>query len=399
MPAGLITYGVSEAARKPLFDFMISALHSAGCRILRCSDMNRAPFVLSFETATGERMGIVAYAFLATRTPTKNRPADERSFQIKYGSKPEDPDDNIHPLWSDPFGLYTTLFMGIDPKDGFFVAADPQAHNPTKFYIRLEFKDEHADAIQATGWHSWERSRRGFQGFDEPIEVLVGGTKRNLLDLVRFERAAVGLSPGDRQLLAEKRELIVSPSLQSHDAEKDSIVQSVHPLAKELSLDPDQILELIANARRLKMAVRGWVAEEHLRKALSQIPQVTKCERLDAEGGPDIHLSYRDRPLLTIECKNVLRVVDKENRPRIDFQRTRASKSDPCSRYYAPADFDIVAGCLHAVTEKWEFRYALTADLPPHAKCAGKVTNNIRVEPSWPDSPIAIFEKAYARLR
>jgi hypothetical protein len=365
--------------------------------MLFCSDTRRAPFVLTFETATGERMGIVAYAFLATRTPTKNRPPDERSFQIKYGGKKERQEDNIHELWSDPFGLYTTLLIGIDPKDGFFVAADPAAHNPTKFFIRLEFKDEHADAIRSRGWHAWERAKRT-SGFDDPVEVLVGGTKEHFLDLIRFERAAVDLSPGDRQLLAEKPEMMAPPSVQQLVAEAGIDTKTLHPLAKELALEPDQILELIANARRLKMAVRGWVAEEHLRKALSGIPQVTSCERLDVEGGPDIRLSYRGRSLLNIECKNVLREVDREHRPRIDFQRTRASKSDPCSRYYAPGDFDIVAGCLHAVTEKWEFRYALTTELPSHAKCIGKIANNIRIDGSWLADPTGVFEKAYERL-
>jgi hypothetical protein len=188
------------------------------------------------------------------------------------------------------------------------------------------------------------------------------------------------------------------PSAQEGVSPTGIDTRTLHPLAKELALDPDQILELISNARRLKMAVRGWVAEEHLRAALSAIPQVSKCERLDVEGGPDIRLSYRGRSLLTIECKNVLRVTDKEHRPRIDFQRTRASKSDPCSRYYAPGDFDIVAGCLHAVTEKWEFRYALTSELPRHSKCSGKIENNLRIDGGWLAEPVAIFEKAYASL-
>ena len=78
MLAGLNTYRVSRAARKPLIEFMVSALESAGCQILYCSGELRAPFVITFETATGERLGVVAYAFLATRTPTRNRPADER---------------------------------------------------------------------------------------------------------------------------------------------------------------------------------------------------------------------------------------------------------------------------------------------------------------------------------
>jgi hypothetical protein len=397
MLAGLTTYGVSGAARKPLVDFMVSSLQASGCRLLFCSDTKRAPFVITFETATGERMGVVAYTFLATRTVTRNRPPDERSFQIKYGSKTEK--HKFHHLWTDPLGIYTTLLVGIDPIAGFFVAADPAAHNPTRFFIRLEFKDQHADAIQKNGWHAWERARRSSQGFDEPIEVLVGGTRERFLDLIRFERAAAGLSPGDRQLLAEKREILAPTSVQALSSSSDFGAQALHPLAQELALNPSQILEVIANAKRLKMAVRGWVAEEHLRNALAGIPGVTECARLDTEGGPDINLRYRGGPLLTIECKNVLREVDKEKRPRIDFQRTRASKANPCSRYYAPTDFNIVAGCLHAVTEKWEFRYALAAELPAHKKCVGKLSNNVRIDPSWNADPTGVFDRAYAQLR
>src|SRR6185312_6800287 len=130
MLAGLNTYVVSGAARKPLLEFMTSALKSSGCRILYCSGERTAPFVVTFETRTGERMGVVAYAFLATRTPTTNRPQDERSFQVKYGSKLK---NNSHRIWQDPFGLYTTLFLGISPERGYFVAVDPEMHNPTKF--------------------------------------------------------------------------------------------------------------------------------------------------------------------------------------------------------------------------------------------------------------------------
>src|SRR5690606_22529169 len=124
---------------------------------------------------------------------------------------------------------------------------------------------------------------RRSKGFDEPIEVLVGGTRERFLDLIRFERVAAGLSPGDRQLLAEKREVLEPASSRALSASLDIDAGSLHPLAKELALDPTEILEVIANARRLKMAVRGWVAEEHLRKALSEVPGVTRCQRLDEE--------------------------------------------------------------------------------------------------------------------
>ncbi|WP_409191928.1 hypothetical protein [Bradyrhizobium sp. RDM4] len=165
-------YGVQRAGREPLVRFMREALEAQGCRIIFASEPNQAPFVFTFETTTGERMGVVAYAFTATRTVTKNRPEDERSFQVKYGSKL---DNNSHGIFQDPTGLFTTLFLGISPEEGFFVAVDPEAHNPTKFFIRIEFKDRNAADIRRSGWVAWERSRLNRE--DEPVEVMVGGTK------------------------------------------------------------------------------------------------------------------------------------------------------------------------------------------------------------------------------
>jgi hypothetical protein len=392
MLPGLRTYRVLSSARQPLLTFILTALIERGCRVIYASPSNIAPFVITFETPDGERIGIVVYAFLATRTPTKNRPKDERSFQIKYGSKPE---NNLHVLWTDCHGLFTTLLVGIDPKQGFFVAADPAMHSPTKFFIRLEFKDRHADEILANGWAVWERDRHGSSGLDEPVEVLVGVTKKSFLDYVRFERAAAGLSVGDRHLLGDKQLAAIDiPELlkDSNRSDGDSLP---HRLLTEFSLDGDQILEVIAQNRRLKMAVRGWVAEEHLRRYLVSIPGVSNCEGVKSEGGPDLELNYLDGPKLKIECKNVLRKPDKDNNPRIDFQRTRASKADPCSRYYAAKDFDLLAGCLHAITEDWSFRFQLTRSLPPHQKCFGKITNNLRVTDAWLSDPREAFRRCY----
>ena len=397
MILGLRYYRTKASAREPLLRFMLDALCDRGCRILFASSSDQAPFVITFETSEGERMGIVAYAFLATRTPTKNRPDDERSFQVKYGSKQDYADENAHVLWQDPLGLYTTLLIGIDPEERFFVAADPEVHNPTKFFIRIEFKDEHADAIRQNGWHGWERTRRAGP-MAQPVEVLVGARQEAFLDLVRFERAAYGLAAGDRQLLSDKRELI-SGARPVDDIAVDGGPGLAHPLLRELDLGAEDVFELISSARRLKMAVRGWVAEEHLRATLARIAEVTHCERLDDEGGPDLMIRYRDGPRLTVECKNVLRVPNKtRNLPRIDFQRTRAAKGDPCSRYYGSSEFDIVAGCLHAVTERWEFRYALPTSLDPHRKCPGRLASNVLVDERWSDDPRPAFEAAAARL-
>lgn len=381
------TYRVNRADREPLVRFMREALEVQECRIIHCSDAGQAPFIITFETRTGERMGVVAYAFLATRTLTKNRPADERSFQVKYGSKFA---DNLHDIWQDPLGLYTTLFLGISPEERFFVAVDPEMHNPTRFFIRIEFKDSHAEGIREAGWFAWERSRVGRE--DEPVEVLVGGTAEHFLDYVRFERAAQGLDPGNRQLLAQKPTLFTGVPETPRETLAEEIAS--HPLTKELDLGSDDILDLISSARRLKMAVRGWVAERHLTDVLRSTPGITFCERVDEEGAPDLRVRVNDGPLLTIECKNVLRETDRHGIPRLDFQRTRASKSDPCSRYYSPSDFNVVAACLHAVTERWEFRYIQPSHLEDHTKCPGKLTNNVRVNDDWSRDPILVLEAA-----
>jgi len=153
---------------------MRSALKSAGCQIIYSSLPNEAPFRITFETALGERMGIIAYAFLANSKVTTNRPHDEHRFQLKYGSKEH---GAVHELWQDPFGLYTTLLVGINPDRGFFVGADPVIHNPTKFFISIEFKERQVEEILRRGWYAWERDVRANSGLaDDRVEVLVGGT-------------------------------------------------------------------------------------------------------------------------------------------------------------------------------------------------------------------------------
>ncbi|HEX5720485.1 MAG TPA: hypothetical protein VF179_30300, partial [Thermoanaerobaculia bacterium] len=75
-------YRVSSRDREPLLRFMLDALREEGCRILYSSSVKEAPFRITFETPEGERLGIVAYAFLANNKQTKNRPIDEHRFQL-----------------------------------------------------------------------------------------------------------------------------------------------------------------------------------------------------------------------------------------------------------------------------------------------------------------------------
>lgn len=243
----------------------------------------------------------------------------------------------------------------------------------------IEFKAEHVERVLAEGWSAWERerreakttTRRAFELLpDMRTEILIGGRQHRLLDLVLLERVARGLDPGERHLIADKFRELPGP---------DAATRISHRLLDELQIAPEALLDLISSASRLKMAIRGWVAETHLETYLKGICQISECTRLQGDGRPDISLRWKgSRPIL-IECKNVLRATYAGGTPKLDFQRTRASKSDPCSRYYLPGEFQVVAACLHPITETWTFRFALTADLPSHSSCSGRIDNNIRV--------------------
>jgi hypothetical protein len=377
-------YSVSTRDKEPLLQFVHEALERRGCTIQYASAANRAPFHIILELPGGERLSVLAYAFLANSKETKNRPSDEHRFQIKYGGDLS----GVIDVAVDPLGITTTIFLGIDLERKLFVAADPLMNNPSPMSRSVEFKADSVERILADGWFAWERerreakttTRRAFELLpDIRTEVLIGGRQERLLDLIFLERAARafdrgvarGLDPGERHLMADKfREL---PGKAAAD-------KLSHKLLDELSIAPEALLDLIASASRLKMAVRGWVAENHLETYLNSIDGVSECARLEGDGKPDISLRWKGgRPIL-IECKNVLRKTYAEGVPKLDFQRTRAAKSDPCSRYYAPRDFDIVAACLHPIKERWEYMFALTDSMPAHGHCNGRIDNNIRVE-------------------
>ncbi len=277
-----------------------------------------------------------------------------------------------------PLGYIRPFLSESTLQLGFFVGADPVLHNPTRLFISIEFKQRHVDVILQQGWHVWERDRKTAP--EEPVEVLVGGTQGAFLSYIRLEREAVGEDQGHRQLLAERA--LLNPS-------------TVHSLVTEFKLTEREVLDLIESAHRLKVAVRGWVAEEHLYRQIKTLPEIKSCSRL-AGDGPDLRVLLLDNRELTVECKNVLRKPDRDGRARLDFQRTRAAKSDPCSRYYSPRDFDVVAACLHAVTEQWEFQFALPARLEPHAKCAGKLSSNVHIDDRWSSDPLQVFYAAAA---
>lgn len=369
-------WSVQRSSKRPLLEFIIEGLKAANCTILSASDPAHAPFLITYETPLGEREGVLVYAFFANSKLTKNRPLDEHRFQIKYGSD----STAVLPVEQDPTRLLTTIFVGIDPERKIMVGADPVLHDGTRMFISLEFKRAHVEQIQRTGWHAWERESSRPES--DPVEVLVGVQQRKVLDFIRFERLSQGLDAGHRQLIAER--LLGDPRLMA-------AATAPHALTSELKMPAHAVLDLIQSASRLKMAVRGWVAEHHLEQFLQCVPGVKDCRRLDIEGGADIELRFKNSGPILVECKNVLRVPARGGIPRVDFQRTRASKSDPCSRYYKPTDFQVLAACLHAVTERWEYRFVSTLSLPEHARCSGRIQSNLRVDADWHVDPADVF--------
>lgn len=371
------TYSVRARDKEPLLDFIREALKSRGCTVRHVSAANRAPFHIVFDMPGGERLSVLAYAFFANSEPTRNRPLDEHRFQVKYGGNLK----GVLDVAVDQLGVTTTIFIGIDLERKLFVAGDPLMNNPSPMSRSIEFKAHHVDQILETGWTAWERERREAKTItrrafellpDIRTEILIGGRQERLLDLILLERVAQGLDPGERHLIADKFRELPGAAAAS---------QISHKLLDELNITPEALLDLISSASRLKMAVRGWVAETHLEAYLKGMEGVSECRRINEEGKPDIGLRWRGSKPIQIECKNVLRTTYAGGIPKLDFQRTRASKSDPCSRYYMPSDFDVVAACLHPVTEQWEFRFALTRDLPAHGTCDGRIDNNLRVSP------------------
>jgi hypothetical protein len=386
-------YSVSASRKRPLLEFILSGLSEAGCNVVRCSNTSEAPFRISFEDPSGQRHGILVYAFFANSKLTKNRPTDEHRFQIKYGKK----DGLLHRIWQDPYGLYTTLMVGIDTEREIFVGIDPVLHEYTKFFISVEFKSDDVSAILQKGWHCWERNRR--KDDNAPVETMVGGKQGSFLDFVRFEQAARGLDQGHRFLLAEKfDEFQRRPQARDVDRDRESTEQSgLHALATEFAVCEEEILNMIQAAPRLKMAVRGWVAEHHLGELLKNTAGVDSFCPIEEDGRPDFEVIYRgSRPIL-IECKNALRRTLADGSVRVDFQKTRASKSDPCSRFYRPEDFQILAACLHPCTERWEFAYRLTNEMNLHiGKCAGHLNNNVRITDDWDLDIATAFERLLA---
>jgi hypothetical protein len=368
--------------RESSVDKIMEAVAASGGRVVRGPSPRSAPLEILVEAPGGERLDLVAYAFTANKYRQKGRPNDEHRFQIKYGSE----FDRYHRLYIDPTRRRTTLMFGVHEDRGLFVAVDPRMHNPTWFSSSVEFKEPSLDEAERKGWHGWIRERsearrkRTMPQLDLRTEAVIAFRPEYFMRYVLFERLASGLDCSERLTLSDG----VAAEIASGRAMTPEVGVERHRLEELFGLTAQEVLDVIGNAFRLQAAVRGSVAEHHLHKLLAAVPGVSHLAQLDEDGKPDFRLQYRGRAL-TIECKNVLsRTVG--GRVKVDFQRTRHARDNPCARYYARTEFDLLAACVQPITKNWSFRFRATDDLAEHEKCPGRMSQNVYLdEGAWRD--------------
>jgi len=353
------------------------ALRASGAKILETADENCAPFEFTVRTSTSDRLELVCYAFTANEYMQDGRPPGEHRFQIKYGSDFQ----RYHNIYIDPERKKVTLLFGVHVAKKLFIAVDPRMHTPTWFSSSVEFKADDLKLAKKKKWHGWQRDRsdarrkRVRPEDNLQTETVIAFRPDQFLRYVEFERLASGLDCGERLLLSDR----IEESLES--GEVLPTAPDRHPLELQLGLPASDILDIISGAFRLAAAVRGGVAEHHLQRYLQEGPGVRHVRHIVEDGQPDFEIDYRRKPFL-IECKNVLARTQR-GLPKVDFQKTRASKADPCSRYYRPEQFQVLAACLHPITKLWEFRFTLTETLEPHSKCIGRLSPNVLVKEDW----------------
>lgn len=328
------------SGKADLHQALRSAVERSGGRVLYESPGSRAPVFFGVAVGDSERLGLLVYPFRAKGPPIRGRPADEHRAQIRYGAEESWGEDHV--LGIDVAGVDITLVLAVHLDAGVFVGLDPLLYDPLPMGISVEFKDADVEATVAAGWHAWERvnrpgNRRGEARSESRVETLIGFTPDRLLDYARLEREAttLGLDPVLRRVAAEAR--------QARSAEP----VGRHLLEEAFHLSSQEILAIIAGRRRLQVAVRGGVAEQHLVDALSaELGTAAAIEAVDSDGPPDVIVTLASGQSIRVECKNGRVGAYRGGIGKVEVQKTRASKGDPASRFYSPDQFDVLAVCL-----------------------------------------------------
>ena len=362
--------------------FVEQAIERSGGRVLGSSGPSQAPLFLGLEDGRTNRLGLCAYAFLANRRETRNRPQDEHRLQIRYG----DVNDAAwrsqeHPVGFDPLGADTTVVLGAHLDADLIIALDPLVYDPLPIGISIFFKDADIEEAKRSGWHVWERDNvsgaiRNDTRTALGVETVIAFRPERFLDYLRFERDAhsLGLDPPLRFRAAE-------------EAAQPGRATGMHALEKEFDLSGEEILDIIRERPRLGMAVRGGVAERHLHHALERDRKIARIELGTLEGPPDFVVKLRSRRhRVSVECKNASPKTYADGTPKVETQKTRASKGDPKSRLYEPRQFDVVAACMYGPLQRWEFRYKRSNRLERDGTYADRIAPIQRIDETWASS-------------
>ncbi len=138
------------SGKADLHALLRAAVERAGGWLLFESPHTRAPVYLGVRGPGDERLGVLAYAFRATRVLTRNRPADETRLQVRYGRE-ETWHAEEHPLGRDVAGVDVTVVLGVHLEAEVIIGLDPLRYHPLPMGISIELKDEHVDAARREG--------------------------------------------------------------------------------------------------------------------------------------------------------------------------------------------------------------------------------------------------------
>jgi hypothetical protein len=371
-------YRVSD--RQDIHDFLVRAVERSGGQVLFSSPANRAPLYLGVQTAAGDRLGLLIYHFRMTHNTINNRPADEVRGQMRYGGEATWHAAG-HFVGQDVAGVDITLMLGVHVEGDVLLGLQPAIYNPMPLGISFYAKAKSLDLAREQSWAVWEHEtkpgKRRTEARSSGLETMVAFTPERLLDYALFERRATDLAL-DQPLRFSTAQDVASQRLANQGA-----AAGLHELEQEFSLSSREIIDIIAGRGRLKVAVRGGVAEHHLERTLRADPAVGKVKRLDLDALHDFDVTLKDGRELRVECKNASPERYASGDYKVEVQKTRASKGDPASRFYRVDQFDVIAACLYSPTREWAFRYQLTDRLTRHSAFGDRLAPMQPVSGSW----------------
>lgn len=149
-----------------------------------------------------------------------------------------------------------------------------------------------------------------------------------------------------------------------------------HVLETKYGLSSTEILDAVAKRFRLQAALEGAIAEVQMERHIWSMigTSIERYESHDLDGHADFSIWVpNQKKAILAECKNV-RNHDEAYREKgkivaykVETQKTRASKSDPSSRFYDASQFEILGVCMGKKTGDWrDMLYVATKDLARH---------------------------------